>query len=95
MNLPAHVAGVAGLFWVRAVDGVGWDALLLQKCHSLVQFFAMAVSPQDDAMAVRLQHFQRLNGEGHGLADGWISVFHHGAVKIDCNEQALFHHPRG
>ena len=95
MNLAAHVLGVDGFFRVRAVDSIGWYSLALQKVHGFVQFLAVAVGPQDDAVPIRLQHFQRLNREGHGLPNSWISVFHHGAVKIDCDQQAFFHHPRG
>ena len=94
VDLAAHIFGVAGLFRIRAIDCIRWDTLAFQEFYRFVQFFAVAVGPQDDAMAVRLQQFQGLNREGHGLADGWISVFHHGAVKIDCNEQALIHHLR-
>ena len=92
MDFTAHVAGVAGLFRVGAIDRVGWDAFAFQKLLSLVQFFAVAVRPKDETVSVCLQHFQRLDCEGHGLAYGWVPVFHHGAVKVDCDEQALFHH---
>jgi len=86
MNLAAHVVGMAGFFRVRAVDGIGWHSLALQIVHGLVQFLAMTVGPQDDAVPVRLQHFQCLNREGHGLTYTGIPVFHHGTVKIDCDE---------
>ena len=36
VDLAAHVVGVARLFRVRAIDCVGWDALILQEFHSLV-----------------------------------------------------------
>ena len=67
MNLAAHVAGVAGFFRVRSVDRIGWDALVFQEIHSLVQFLAVAVCPQDETVSIRLQHFQRFDGEWHGL----------------------------
>ena len=94
VDLAAHIFRVAGLFRIRAIDCIRWDTLAFQEFHGLIQFLTMAIGPQDDAVPVSLQHLQRLNRKWHGLADGWISVFHHGAVKIDCNEQALIHHLR-
>ena len=93
MDLATHVIGVTSFLWVRTVDGVWRDTLALQEFHGFVQFLAMTVGPKDDAVPVSLQHFQRLNRERHGLANSGIPVFHHGAIKIYCDEQALFHHP--
>ena len=93
MDLAAHIVGMAPFFGVRAVDSVRWNALTLQEVHGLFQSLAMTVRPQNDAVSICLQQFECLDGEGHGLAYGWISIHHHGAVKVDCDEQAFFHHP--
>ena len=95
MDLAAYIVGVAGFFRVGAVDCIRRDTLALQELHGLVQFLPVSVGPKDDSVPVSLQHFQRLNRKRHWPANSWISVFHHGAVKIDCDQQALFHSPLG
>ena len=95
MDFAAHIVGVALFFGVRAVDRVRGNALTLQELHGLLQSFAMTVRPQNDAVSISLQHFQSLDGEGHGLAYGRVPIHHHGAIEVDCDEQALFHHPCG
>ena len=95
VNLAAYVIGVAGLFWIRAIHCVRWDTLAFQEFHGLVQLCAVAVCPQDETVSIRLQHFQRFDGEGHGLANGWIPILDHGAVEVNCDEQAFLHHPLG
>ena len=95
MDFAAHIVGVAGLFRVGAVDCIRRDTLALQELHGLVQFLPVSVRPQNDAVSISLQHFQSLDGEGHGLAYGRVPIHHHGAIEVDCDEQALFHHPCG
>ena len=51
----------------------------------------MAVGPQDDAVAVVLEHLDGLNSEGLGLAYFGVGVLYDGAVKVYGNEETLAH----
>jgi len=51
----------------------------------------MAIGPQDDAVAVVLEHLDGLNSEGLGLTYFGVGVLYNGAVKVHGNEETLAH----
>ena len=81
---------VSGLLGVVAVGGVELHTTLTTPLEGLVEEFALATAPEDQAMTIGNEHLQRLNGEGALLADLGVFVLDDRSVEINCDDHEFF-----
>ena len=56
MDFSADIGGVVSFFWVGTVHGIRRHAIVLHELYGVLKFGAVAVGPNNEAVAVVLEH---------------------------------------
>ena len=91
MDFSAYIRRMRGFFWVRAVHCIGFNTTVYHELVRFLECAAVSIRPQDNSMAVVMEHLNGFNSKWLGLTHLWVGIFNNSAVEIYCYEEALTH----